>query len=69
MSGVVAGILIMSILANGMQMASLSVYAQFIVKGLIMLFAIGFDVMQMQRRQKVSRLRHQRIKVKDLPSA
>lgn len=62
LSGVVAGILIMAILANGMQMANLGVYAQFIVKGLIMLLAIGFDVMQMQRRQRVSRLRHKRNK-------
>lgn len=52
LSGVVAGILIMSILSNGMQMANLGVYAQYIVKGIIMLLAIGFDVFQMRRRQQ-----------------
>ncbi|MDR1192739.1 MAG: ABC transporter permease [Peptococcaceae bacterium] len=51
LSGVVAGILIMAILSNGMQMANMGVYAQFIVKGAIMLLAIGFDVFQMKRRQ------------------
>lgn len=63
LSGVLAGILIMSILANGMQMADLGVYAQFIVKGSIMLLAIGFDVFQMRRRQK-GNLAHKRNNMK-----
>lgn len=50
-SGVVAGILILAILSNGMQLAGWNVNSQFIVKGLIMLVAIGFDVFQMNHRK------------------
>lgn len=51
LSGVVAGILIMAILTNGMQMAGLGTYAQFIAKGAIMLTAIGIDVYQLNKRE------------------
>lgn len=60
LSGVVAGILIMAILSNGMQMANMGVYAQFIVKGAIMLLAIGFDVFQMRRRQRGQMVRREK---------
>jgi ribose/xylose/arabinose/galactoside ABC-type transport system permease subunit len=50
--GVLAGILIMAIFSNGMQMANMGVYAQYIVKGLIMLLAISVDVFQFNRRQR-----------------
>ena len=53
LSGVVAGILIMAILANGMQLAGWGTYVQFIAKGIIMLAAIGFDVYQMTHRKVV----------------
>lgn len=53
LSGVFAGILIVAILANGMQLAGLDTYYQFIAKGVIMLAAIGFDVYQLSRRQRV----------------
>ena len=53
LSGVVAGILIMAILANGMQLAGWGTYVQFIAKGIIMLAAIGFDVYQMTHRKLV----------------
>ncbi len=53
LSGVVAGILIMAILANGMQLAGWGTYVQFIAKGIIMLAAIGFDVYQMTHRKIV----------------
>ncbi len=55
LSGVAAGVLIMAILSNGMQMAGLGTYAQFIVKGLIMIGAIGIDVYQMNKRQKAKK--------------
>lgn len=51
LSGVVAGILILAILSNGMQLAGMGIYYQYIAKGVIMLAAIGFDVFQMSRRQ------------------
>lgn len=53
LSGVVAGILIMAILANGMQLAGWGTYVQFIAKGIIMLAAIGFDVYQMTHRKVI----------------
>lgn len=49
---VLAGIFIMAIFSNGMQMANLGVYTQYIVKGCIMILAISFDVYQYKRRQK-----------------
>lgn len=52
LSGVLAGILLMAVLANGMQMLGLGTYSQYIAKGVIMLFAIGFDVFQMERRKR-----------------
>ncbi len=53
-SGVVAGVLILAILSNGMQLARLDVYYQFVAKGIIMLAAIGFDVFQLNRRKKAT---------------
>ncbi len=53
-SGVVAGVLILAILSNGMQLARLDVYYQFVAKGIIMLAAIGFDVFQLNRKKKAS---------------
>ncbi len=52
-SGVVAGVLILAILSNGMQLAGLDVYYQFIAKGIIMLGAIGFDVYQLNRKNLI----------------
>lgn len=53
MSSVFAGVLIISILTNGMQLAGLDTYYQFIAKGIIMLLAIGIDVYTLNRRQVV----------------
>ena len=55
LSGVIAGILIMSVVGNGMQMAGLGIYAQFIVKGAIMIFAISIDALQMYARTNRAR--------------
>lgn len=60
LSGVMAGILIMAILGNGMQLAGFGVYPQYIVKGIIMLIAIGIDVFQYS---------HRKIVVEDLSAA
>ena len=54
---VLAGIFIMAIFANGMQLANMGVYTQYIVRGLIMLSAIAFDVFQYKRRQKLKGIR------------
>ena len=41
--GMVIGCLILGILSNGMQLAGLGIYLQFIVKGIILMASIGYD--------------------------
>jgi ribose transport system permease protein len=53
MLGLVSGVFILAVLGNGMQLAGWGTYAQFIVKGLILLGAVTFDEYQkMGRRSK-----------------
>lgn len=54
LSGILAGILIVSILSNGMQLAGFDTYYQYVIKGVIMLLAIGFDIF-LRNRRSVSR--------------
>ncbi len=56
LSGVLAGILIVSILSNGMQLAGFDTYYQYVIKGIIMLLAIGFDVFLRNRRATVRKV-------------
>ena len=42
-SGALAGILVLSVISNGMQLAGFGSNAQYIVKGLILLVAVGYD--------------------------
>ena len=51
--GMVAGILVMQIIANGMQLAHCGTYAQYTVKGIILLLAIGFDALKNRPRPMV----------------
>lgn len=44
--GMVAGIFVMQIIANGMQLAGLNTYTQYVVKGLILIGAIAFDAIK-----------------------
>ena len=44
--GMVAGIFVMQMIANGMQLAGWGTYAQYIVKGIILLLAISFDAIK-----------------------
>lgn len=46
----IAGVLIMGLLANGMQLAGLNTYYQYIAKGTIMLLVMWFDAFQIKRR-------------------
>lgn len=48
--GVVFGVLIYGVLSNGMQMIGLSIYSQYIVKGIILVLAIAFDNYQKSKR-------------------
>lgn len=46
----IAGVLIMGLLTNGMQLAGLNTYYQYIAKGAIMLLVMWFDAFQIKRR-------------------
>lgn len=51
MLGLVTGVFILAVLGNGMQLAGLGTYAQYIVKGLILLGAVTFDEYQKSQRR------------------
>jgi ribose/xylose/arabinose/galactoside ABC-type transport system permease subunit len=46
MAGLVTGVFLLAVLGNGMQLAGWGTYAQFIVRGLILLGAVTFDEFQ-----------------------
>ena len=46
MSGVIAGVLIIGVLTNGMVLLNVSNYTQMVVKGLVLILAVGFDTLQ-----------------------
>jgi ribose/xylose/arabinose/galactoside ABC-type transport system permease subunit len=48
MGGLVVGVFVLQILGNGMQLAGWGTYSQYIVKGLILLLAIGFDGIELR---------------------
>ncbi|MDR1533052.1 MAG: ABC transporter permease [Clostridiales bacterium] len=50
LSNCVAGILLVALISNGMQLAGWNPYYQYIAKGAIMLCVLGFDMFQMRRR-------------------
>ena len=52
MLGLVTGVLILGVLSNGMQLIGVNTYAQYIVKGLVLLAAVGFDTYQNTPRTK-----------------
>ncbi len=45
-SSIVIGVLILSVLSNGMQLMQLGNYPQYLAKGLVLISAIGFDAYQ-----------------------
>jgi ribose/xylose/arabinose/galactoside ABC-type transport system permease subunit len=47
---VVAGVLIMGVLSNGMILLNINEYVQWVVKGLVLLAAVGFDRVSQQRK-------------------
>lgn len=49
---VVAGVLIMGMLSNGMTLMNLDEYWQWVAKGAVLLFAVAFDNMQRRRKAK-----------------
>jgi ribose transport system permease protein len=48
-SNVIAGTLIIGILTNGMVLMNVSTYMQMVVKGIVLILAVGFDSLQSQR--------------------
>jgi ribose/xylose/arabinose/galactoside ABC-type transport system permease subunit len=52
MLGLVTGVFILAVLGNGMQLAGWGTYAQYIVKGVILLGAVSFDELQKTFRMK-----------------
>jgi ribose transport system permease protein len=48
----VAGVFVLAVLGNGMQLAGWSTYAQYIVRGIILLAAVAFDEYQKNLRLK-----------------
>jgi ribose transport system permease protein len=49
LSGVIAGVLIMGVLSNGLIIMDIGEYYQMVVKGMVLLIAVGFDRMQPSR--------------------
>lgn len=49
---VVAGVLILGVLSNGMVLMNVSSYAQMVIKGIILLLAVGFDCVQKKGIEK-----------------
>jgi ribose/xylose/arabinose/galactoside ABC-type transport system permease subunit len=54
MWGLVTGVLILGVLSNGMQLVGLNTYVQYIVKGFVLLLAVGFDLLQKKGIAKAS---------------
>ncbi len=52
MWGLVTGVFILAVLGNGMQLAGWGTYAQYIVRGLILVGAVAFDEYQRMNRGK-----------------
>ena len=51
MSGVVAGVLIIGVLTNGMVLLNINTYMQYIVKGIVLILAVGFDCYQKKNQE------------------
>ncbi len=49
-SNVIAGVLIIGILTNGMVLLNVSSYTQLVVKGIVLILAVGFDCIQQKRK-------------------
>ncbi len=54
MWGLVVGVFVLAIIENGMQLAGWNQYIQYIVKGLVLIAAIGFDKYQRSAKTKKS---------------
>lgn len=48
-SNVIAGVLIIGVLTNGMILLNVSSYTQMVIKGVVLIIAVGFDCLQKRR--------------------
>lgn len=55
-SGLVVGVLLLGVLGNGMQLINLGTYLQYVVKGFVLLGAVGFDIYQKERARQVKKV-------------
>ena len=55
MSNVIAGVMIIGVLQNGMVLLDVSSYMQMVVKGIILLIAVGADCVQKYGLLKVKK--------------
>lgn len=65
MSNVIAGVLIIGVLSNGMVLLNVSSYMQMVIKGIILLLAVGSDCLQQQRILTVKKQVDERIYYKE----
>jgi ribose/xylose/arabinose/galactoside ABC-type transport system permease subunit len=54
--GVVVGVLLLGVLGNGMQLINMGTYVQYIIKGLVLLGAVGFDIYQKEKAKQVKKV-------------
>jgi len=54
--GVVVGVLLLGVLGNGMQLINMGTYVQYVIKGLVLLGAVGFDIYQKEKAKKVKKV-------------
>ena len=51
---VIVGVLIMGVLANGMIMMNINPFWQFVVRGIVLLFAVSYDKFMLNRRYSIT---------------
>ena len=61
-SNVIVGVLMIGVLSNGLVIMGLSEYYQLLIKGLVLLFAVGFDSVQKLSQSRVKKNRLRRIR-------
>ena len=52
-SNVVAGVMIIGVLTNGMVLLNVSTYMQMVVKGIVLILAVGFDSLQSKQAKAI----------------
>ena len=53
-SGVIVGVIIMGVLANGMIMMNVNAFWQWVVRGIVLLLAVSYDRLMLRRRNTIA---------------